>query len=541
MTPSSPLSKRSNKKALFIAHIILLCVGGVFLLSCNLHQNIWFDESYSVALARTGFLDLIRDATEDVHPLLYYILLKLWSLIAGTSIVSLRIFSVIGAQALAILGITHIRRDFGAWTGFWYSFIIYALPTTVRYAGEIRMYSWLPFFATLTAIYAYRLYRTQKLKDYILFVLMSLCTAYTHYFGLVFVFIVNAMLLIAIFIGRKKKIPYLLAALSQLVLYIPGFYVLWKQLQSVGSGFWIHITYPNVLLDTLAFFFVGDTPDGNTIFPITQTARLLCTILGGIVFAVILAVMIILYIQSKKQKATKAPNLTEEKQIPTNDQTEIDKNKNDLTAMILAFSLCIFVVATGLLASAIMPKSDIYYVRYIMVFLGLFAFVLASLISKIRFSIIQGIIAIFLVTLLIARTIPLYQTVYNKECDALEQFVEQNIGEDDLVAGADIVLLGIYAEKITDRQVYLCTQDQWYGENHFIAFACYQPQLNFAKDIRDLPIQSGQTIWVLDNDQLTLTQKLMQAFDLSYLRDPQTIYLPYHSLHLTMVPLQAHS
>lgn len=611
-----PVAK-SNNKQLRTAHLLLLCIGGVFLLSCTLHQNLWFDETYSVALARTDFSELIQYASADVHPLFYYILLKLWSVIAGTSILSLRLFSFVGAQALAILGLTHIRRDFGARTGFWYSFIIYTLAAVVRYAGEIRMYTWLPFFATLTAIYAYRLYQTQKPKDYILFVLMSLCTAYTHYFGLVFVCLVNALLFFSILLGRKKKRFYLLAALLQLICYIPGFLILQQQLQSVKTGYWIEIQYPQVLFDTLAFFFFGDTPDQNTIFPVLQNQRVFCTIFGGIVFVAVFAGLIGLLIHRKTSKRTpdfakvspattpssdttahssasaqpldcaETPDLTSrsgmhtqdfdtsanfaasgtdtpsahaasrsaannpnqtlpqtEQPLPINNkqtsQQHKDKKRTDpLIPILFAFDLCILVVAAGLIASAMMEKSNIYYVRYIMVFAGLFAFVLASLLSRIRFSGIRFASAIVLVILLIIRTVPLYQTVYDPKNAALDQFVEQNITANDLVIGADIEQVSIYAEKFSDRKIYLCTQDQWYGENHFIAFSAYHPQMEFAKNIKDLPVQRGQTVWVLDDEQLSLTQKLVQCFDLSYLKQPQSITLPYHDVQFVLVSLQA--
>ena len=174
-----------------------------------------------------------------------------------------------------------------------------------------------------------------------------------------------------------------------------------------------------------------------------------------------------------------------------------------------------------------------------MVFTGLFAFVLASLLSRIRFSGIRFASAIVLVILLIIRTVPLYQTVYDPKNAALDQFVEQNITANDLVIGADIEQVSIYAEKFSDRKIYLCTQDQWYGENHFIAFSAYHPQMEFAKNIKDLPVQPGQTVWVLDDEQLSLTQKLVQCFDLSYLKQPQSITLPYHDVPFVLVSLQA--
>ena len=63
------------------------------------------------------------------------------NLIFGENIIVYRLFSAITIALTAILGYTHIRKDFGEKVGFWFSFLTLMLPVSAQYAGEIRMYS----------------------------------------------------------------------------------------------------------------------------------------------------------------------------------------------------------------------------------------------------------------------------------------------------------------------------------------------------------------------------------------------------------------
>ena len=60
-------------------------IGALYLILClvSVQQTIWFDESYTAYLIRFDYTDIVRYTAVDVHPPLYYLLLKTWSLIFG--------------------------------------------------------------------------------------------------------------------------------------------------------------------------------------------------------------------------------------------------------------------------------------------------------------------------------------------------------------------------------------------------------------------------------------------------------------------------
>ena len=88
-----------------IIHIAVIALGIIFLSLCAFHTTLWFDESYSVAIAKHGFSDLWNITGHDVHPALYYWALHIIYMIFGNNVIAFRLFSVL---ATIILGIIRI-------------------------------------------------------------------------------------------------------------------------------------------------------------------------------------------------------------------------------------------------------------------------------------------------------------------------------------------------------------------------------------------------------------------------------------------------
>ena len=61
--------------------IVIILIGTIFLAIPAFHSNIWFDESYSVAIANHSFSEIWTIGSHDVHPILYYWMLKVINLI----------------------------------------------------------------------------------------------------------------------------------------------------------------------------------------------------------------------------------------------------------------------------------------------------------------------------------------------------------------------------------------------------------------------------------------------------------------------------
>ena len=186
-------------------HIALIVFGIIFVSLGAFHNNLWFDEAYSVGIARQSFGDIWTIGGHDVHPVLYYWILRIINLIAGQSIVAYRIASVVPIAAIIILGYTHIRKDFGEKIGFIFTFLSVFLSSMATYAIEVRMYSWAALTITLLSIYAYRLAKEDNTRNWIIYGISSIASIFLHYYGLMAAGLINVVLLIHLIRNKRKK------------------------------------------------------------------------------------------------------------------------------------------------------------------------------------------------------------------------------------------------------------------------------------------------------------------------------------------------
>ena len=84
-------------------HLAVLALGSAFVLVGAFHGYIWFDESYSVAIANHPFSEIWRIGSGDVHPVLFYWALHVLNLIFGQNILVYRLFTVLGLTSLQAL------------------------------------------------------------------------------------------------------------------------------------------------------------------------------------------------------------------------------------------------------------------------------------------------------------------------------------------------------------------------------------------------------------------------------------------------------
>ncbi len=166
-------------------------------------QSFWRDEAFSYLLAKQNILQIIFLSAKDFSPPLYFILLKFWMSILGSSEVALRSFSFVMFAAtfyifyLFLLDILKIKTK---WIYF-YLFLFLLNPFLNYYAFETRMYILFAFFGLLS-YYSFWRRRSQ------LYLLSSLAGLYSHYFMILviftqglFIFFTNAF--------RKKEIQTL--------------------------------------------------------------------------------------------------------------------------------------------------------------------------------------------------------------------------------------------------------------------------------------------------------------------------------------------
>jgi hypothetical protein len=167
-------------------------------------KNLWLDESTSWALATGSLKSLIAWTAADIHPPLYYLLLKGWILIAGDSLAGLRSLSVVSSLValylLFQLAAGSVTRGVAYAVAVWFA----VSPHAIYYSQEARMYA--PVTAVvLGACLAYRRWVESAFTSgfaILAYVACATVALYLHYFtALVFAAIWLHVIVLAI--GRR--------------------------------------------------------------------------------------------------------------------------------------------------------------------------------------------------------------------------------------------------------------------------------------------------------------------------------------------------
>lgn len=437
-------------------HILIIIIGTILLLIPAFHSNIWFDESYSVGIINHSFIDIWKIGGNDVHPILYYWLLKAISIIFGKNIIIYRLFSVLGIVTMGILGLTHIKKDFDKKTGLLFSFFSFFLPTMLNYALEIRMYSWAIVFVTLMVIYLNRFIKYKNTKNLILFGIFSLASCYMHYYALMCAGIINLGLIIYIAKNKEKFDKniikkFIITEIVQVLLYLPWLIYFVIQLVRVSAGFWISLEYPQIFIDILDFQFKGS---------LNQTIPLILSIC-------VYAYIIYMIIKSLKNKENMKQGI-----IPI--------------ALYFIVTLCAFII------SQITP---ILVPRYLFTITGLLIFSISYFLAKDKNKYITAIICGIILVMSVVNCYKNVQENYDESNGKQIEYLEENLKEDDIIIYKNIINGGVIAAQVQTNKQYFLNLEYWSIEE---AYKAYAPQLEIEYTYSDVLEKANGRIFIID-------------------------------------------
>lgn len=224
-------------------------------------QSLWADEGNSAALAQRSFIEIAGRTAFDIHPPLYYWLLKIWVAIFGPSEIGLRSLSVVlGVATVYLIGVLGTRL-FSGRVGRLAAFIAALSPLQVYYSQEARMYMLLAFLSTLTVLLAVHLWQNRDRPvarsqwAVWLYVLTATAGLYTHYAYPLMLVVVNLAVMFWFWKVGKKPSKQSSAAnlqspspnsqftiyhwfflqLGPLLLYLPWLPTAWRQITTWPS------------------------------------------------------------------------------------------------------------------------------------------------------------------------------------------------------------------------------------------------------------------------------------------------------------------
>ena len=463
-------------------HIAIIIIGILFISLSIFHTNMWFDESYSVAMARHSFAEIWQIGGNDVHPIFYYFCLHILYLMFGGNVIIYRIFSTFTIALLGIIGYTHIRKDFGEKTGLLFSFLTLFLPVASQYSGEIRMYSLGMLLGTIMAIYAYRIYKGENKKTtYIFFGLSSLLVAYTHYYGLMLAGIINLLLFIFLVKNRKERkndlIKFIVTAAIQVVLYVPWLVCFLIQIKNVSSGFWISLSFPGTLYEILTMQYKGNLP----FQPIILTT----------IFYSYLTYLV------------------------------VKTNEEDRKPATWCFMIYIAIILIALFVSLCMQSVILLY-RYLLIITGIFIFALAFFMAKeTKICRTMTICAIILIMSIYSNVISIKEA-YNNENREFVTYIDSQIQDGDIVIYSNAINGAVVTTEISqkhDNISYFYDKENWNVEEAYKAFAPYMEIKDTLNEILDN--YSGR-VWIIEaGNTHDLLNEIAEKYNINKIEDRQ--------------------
>jgi mannosyltransferase len=250
-----------------------IVIYATIVLSTTTQWSIWFDEAFSAYIVRFDLAAIAQYTAADVHPPMYYWILKGWTSLFGTTELGFRSLSLVCGAVAISFGFFIVKKLFNR-RAAWISLLLLVIsPMLIRYGQETRMYT-MAAAIVMAAIYTLIVAETSKKRlPWILYGVLLAIGMWTHYFVAV------AWLSHWVWRGivvwqqkyRGKKFfihfftkHWVIAHLVAVVLFIPWIPSMFAQLFDIQTGwFWIEPvsadSFTSYLTTVLFFTEHGDT------------------------------------------------------------------------------------------------------------------------------------------------------------------------------------------------------------------------------------------------------------------------------------------
>lgn len=216
----------------------ILSIGLLLRLIALRSRGIWYDDAFSIFLARQNWARIVAGTAADTMPPLYYFLLHLWRSL-GESVATLRLLNV--GISLLIVALTYRLATllFNTRTGLWAAFFVALSPFQIYHAQELRMYAVLCLNLLIYLYFLVRLVRGVDRRPWVSwlgFVLSGALAMYSHNLAL---FTLLAADLFLLFERRWGLLGRLLLAQGATgILALPWLLLIPGQVAKIQRAFW---------------------------------------------------------------------------------------------------------------------------------------------------------------------------------------------------------------------------------------------------------------------------------------------------------------
>lgn len=408
--------------------VLILIFTGLYV-SLIFNRNIWTDEAYTMELVReNNFWGIVKNTAKDVHPPLYYLIVKCFVLVFGDAFYVYKAVSVIPMTLTMLLAVTHIRPWWGGRAAVLFLVMVNAIPCVPEYAVQMRMYSWALFFVTWAGLGAYGMCvaddRRSRRNCCIQLTAACILGCYTHTYAMLSCVCIYVLLCACALLRCRKSREWALLKASLAsgsivaVCYLPWLVVLLRQTLSRIENYWIEPVTWDVVRGYPAFLFESRLPGSVVLYLV------LC---GAAVAACIMQCRV------------------------------ADDGRKDGLAALLMLAVPLMTAGIGIAVSVLV--TPFFIARYLLPCMGLLAlfFALAFQGRHGGVQVLLGVFGLFM-------ALESYQTNYGMEyhsthTEELLAYMEEHLEPDDLIAYNYEIYGFIYNIYFEDRVTFLSDVD----------------------------------------------------------------------------------
>jgi len=339
-----------------------LLLAGILLLAGFLRfyglgaESLWLDEATSLVVADNAPAQVVAITAEDIHPPLYYLILRAW-LVFGRTEAALRSLS-------AVIGVLSVAALYGLGRALWNlkvgaiaALFLAVSPLHIWYSQETRMYALVLLWSIFASALLYRAWGRSGWGHWAGYALIIALGMYTHYF---FGFVVLAH---ALFVGymllrkcvsRSDLLGWAGAQMAWVLAFAPWIPTVIRQLRG-GGGAWVTHAVGHPTLQVL-----WDTYIGFAIGPVREMLPLWARRGSYVIYLLVLAGAIWTIFRSRSEEQ------------PARRWTSVDRG-------MFCLIWCIAPIGIAWIASQVKPM---YALRYMLPFLPPFCLLVAVGLSE---------------------------------------------------------------------------------------------------------------------------------------------------------------
>lgn len=282
------IDKRVTAKRILIYSVLILLGTVLYLYLDYINLMLMYDDAYTMRMVQHTFGNIYTITASDVHPPLYYWLLKIYTLVFGSTIFIERTFSTLGMVSMMLLSAFALRKRFGYRISVLFIVLLILFPVSQYLANEIRMYSWASFFTLLSGIFAYDIYKKGYCRDWCLFSVSVLCASYTHYYALLAGFFMFTVLFFLQMRDQRLRLGFVLSSIVVSLLYVPWLINLLTQIKQVKRVFWLDsLSFSDISYHLYYFYSIK-----KEWLPVNDTMRL--ALMYGVILIILIQTVLII-------------------------------------------------------------------------------------------------------------------------------------------------------------------------------------------------------------------------------------------------------